>query len=736
LIVNEGDVLTDLAHINHVFLDKTGTLTSDRVEISKIYVNDKIYEFGDRFNKKFKAQRSPSIKKARSQKNNEEELGNFQIPSFQSLLPMNKVFRIESPEEKQKLIQMGTLPLLMNKNEDPEFSTQSALPSKKNFLLSNMKETEENFFEDLEKEESLQELIKSFAFCHNARVVYEGTETSYYQSSRKEEEVLLEFARGTGFSLEQVTKSDMKGEYLIKTPEKKKTIPIIGTNEFSHLRKRFSLLMDTEEGSKLYCKGNLEAMKDSLLLEEEDLESLTMISNYFKEQGVKMMVYAGRKFNKSETQELSNRLRNLKFSLMSQEEELEELAKEMEVKLEILGIVGFKEKMRKEVPEMIRFFQDIEAGIWVVSGDTYNNVINCAVNAHILDSNKSEAFHIQAENIEDISVSIRNILTEIKMILDPFKKNNLNKASDDVFIKKNTVRPLDDMSFKKRKAFQNKYVVLNGKTLDIILKNVYLRDHFIFLASFTKVLIGYNLSPQNKQALVNIVRNNFVGNPNVLAIGDGLNDTQMMQSANVGIELLHKNKQNEYEISHNDGDILISNLDMIKPLMIFKGKDLYERIDRTMGIMIYKDVLICLTFFVYNWNYNFMNHQLYESYFVFFYEHIFFIFQILVFVLYNQKFQVEVLKSFPALYMDGAARINASIPKTYIKNLIEGLLISIIIIYVTSAILETSIDCNGKEVDFEGVQWVFVFSLFFIMGIKVNDNFLIFNLFSFFLFLK
>ena len=86
--------------------------------------------------------------------------------------------------------------------------------------------------------------------------------------------------------------------------------------------------------------------------------------------------------------------------------------------------------------------------------------------------------------------------------------------------------------------------------------------------------------------------------------------------------------------------------------------------------------------------------------------------------------------------MDGAARINASIPKTYIKNLIEGLLISIIIIYVTSAILETSIDCNGKEVDFEGVQWVFVFSLFFIMGIKVNDNFLIFNLFSFFLFLK
>ena len=38
LIVNDGDILTDLAHINHVFLDKTGTLTSEKVEIAKIFV--------------------------------------------------------------------------------------------------------------------------------------------------------------------------------------------------------------------------------------------------------------------------------------------------------------------------------------------------------------------------------------------------------------------------------------------------------------------------------------------------------------------------------------------------------------------------------------------------------------------------------------------------------------------------------------------------------------------------
>ena len=726
LIVNDGDILTDLAHINHVFLDKTGTLTSEKVEIAKIFVNDKIYEFDEKFLKKYRQRPSMQQKKEkdmmgsdRNLKNIDEELGNLQVPSFQSLLTVNKLVHPENIEEKRTLIEMSDINInSLKKVEKTEEAENS--PVKKNLHLNNIKETGENFFSDMEMEEPLKELIKTFVFCHNARVVYEGVEKSYFQSNRKEEEVLLDFAKNAGVCLEQVTKSDMKGFYLIKKDDKKVNHTIIGTNEYSNLRRRFSLLMDDgEEGAKLYCKGSLEAMKDCLLLGEEDADILALISSYFKEQGLKMMVYAGKKFNKSETGELSNRLRNLKFSLMSQEEELEELAKEMEVKLELRGIVGFKEKVRKQAPELIRFFQDIEAGIWIVSGDGYQNVLNCAINTNLLDLSKSEAFRVEAENIEDISISIRNILTEIRMILDPYKQERRDNQPDaDNFFKRSTIKQRSLIG--KPNAFKNKYFILNGKSLDIIMNNVYLRDHFMFIASFTKVLLGYNLSPQNKQALVRIVRNYFVDNPNVLAIGDGLNDTQMMQSANVGIELLHRNKKKEYEINNNYGDILISNLDMVKPLMIFKGKDLYERVDRLMGILIYKDVLICLTFFVYNWSYNFANHQLYESYFVFFYDHVFFVCQTLLFVLYNQRFRVDLLKFFPALYMDGALRMRAKIPKPYIKNLIEGLLISVMIIYVTSEILGDSVDCNGKEIDFEAVQWVFVFSLFFIMGLKVK----------------
>jgi len=745
-IINDADILTDLANINYVFLDKTGTLTSERVEISMIFAHEKIYEFDEEFRKKLKpvhirssVTKKDSPKSETRLKNMEEQLANRDIPSFQNLLLKRlKSSKVYSEENADFLINdekmdKNTIKENSPKEKSPKENeqtfnnfTQFSISSKKNLHLSNLKESGEYFSTNLETEDALKELIRSFAFCHNAKVVYEGTDNCYFQSNRKEEEVLLEFARINGFCLEQVTKSDMKGDYLIKELDKKVNYGIIGSNEFSYKRKRFSLLMNepSDEGSFLYCKGNLQAMRERLNLNEEEDENLNFISNYFKERGVKTMVYAVKKFNKEETKEISNKMRNLKFSLMTQEEEIEELANEMEVKMDLLGIVGFKEKMRKEVPKMINFLQEIDAGIWMVSGDTYDHVMNCAINSNILNMNKSEGFQVQSENIDDISVSIKNILMEIKTILDPFQQDSSeNKEVRETFLnKKTSLNFRTGISIRKEDCFKNKYIVLNGKSFDIIMNNVYLRDHFIFIASFTKILIGYNLSPQNKQALVKIVKNNFYGNPNVLAIGDGLNDSPMMQSANVGIELMHKNQAKKYEIGNNNGDILISNLDQVKHLMIYKGKGFFERMDYLFGIIIYKEALLGFTFFMYNWTYNFNNHQLYESYYVLFYGHIFFFLQTIVFTLFNQSFKVKILKFFPALYMDGAQRMKTKFSKPFLKNFFEGLLISVMIIYVTSFSLGSSIDYNGKEVDFEALQWVFMFSLFFIIGIKVIFN--------------
>lgn len=755
IIVNDSNILSDLAHINYVFLDKTGTLTKKKLEISKIFVNEKIYEFDAVSLKSRKSRLSPP-KKEKEQcsednlKNYEEQMINLQIPSFQALLPKNKLTGKVPDSETERFMTDNNREEKNNFGETAlEIHTDQMLPSKKNISLVNLKEPGEEFFNDINKEKSIQSLVRGFAFCHNARVVYEGVEKSYFHSKRKEEEILLDFAKTTGFSLEQVTNTEAKKVYLIRDHDKKNNYGIIGTNDFSYSRRRFSLLMEEIDGeSTLYCKGNLEAIKDRLILTEEDSEHLGNLTNYFKEEGVKLVVYASRRFNKEETKDFSNQLRNLKFSLTNQEDELEELANQMEIKMDLLGIVGFKEQIRKEVPQMIEFFKNIDAAIWVVSGDSETNVMNTVINSKIINISENESFQIHAENIEDISISIRNILTEIRIILDPFKLNNNSshqkqdsKGDSQPFNKvRKSLKLNRGMTLGKKDIFQNKFLVVNGKSLDIIFRNAYLRDHFIFIASFMKILVGYNLSPQNKETLVKIVRNNFVDNQNVLAIGDGFNDSLMMQAANVGIELMHKQlikpfipekkpDDNQIQIQVepkkvflpeiNCGDIIINNLELVKFLMINKGVDLYERFNKLIGLLNYKDILIGMTLFVYNWAYNFSNHQLYESYFVLFYGHVLFILPIICFALYNKTFKIEVLNFFPALYLDSKRKISLKFPKVFVKNFVEGILTSIMIIYVSSFIMGAAIDCNGKEIDFVGVRWVFVFSLIFIMIFKV-----------------
>lgn len=41
------DIFSNLAHIQYVFLDKTGTLTENSLTISQIFLNGKIYLFND-----------------------------------------------------------------------------------------------------------------------------------------------------------------------------------------------------------------------------------------------------------------------------------------------------------------------------------------------------------------------------------------------------------------------------------------------------------------------------------------------------------------------------------------------------------------------------------------------------------------------------------------------------------------------------------------------------------------
>jgi len=56
---------------------------------------------------------------------------------------------------------------------------------------------------------------------------------------------------------------------------------------------------------------------------------------------------------------------------------LEELAKELESNLELVTIIGLRDKLAEGVHEVVELFNDIDSHIWVASGDIKENVMNC-----------------------------------------------------------------------------------------------------------------------------------------------------------------------------------------------------------------------------------------------------------------------------------------------------------------------------------------------------------------------
>jgi magnesium-transporting ATPase (P-type) len=56
-----------------------------------------------------------------------------------------------------------------------------------------------------------------------------------------------------------------------------------------------------------------------------------------------------------------------------------------------------------------------------------------------------------------------------------------------------------------------------------------LNKHFCFLACMADGLIGYNIDPEQKKSLCEMIQLNFPDAPIVMAVGDGLNDALMIE---------------------------------------------------------------------------------------------------------------------------------------------------------------------------------------------------------------
>ena len=349
----------------------------------------------------------------------------------------------------------------------------------------------------------------------------------------------------------------------------------------------------------------------------------------------------------------------------------------------------------------------------MVTGDSKENALNTAVSLNMI-IDKKQTFMISEENPKNLVIVIRNILEDIKNELKPKGGNSIFNPQD---LQKQEKNPLEQQEIFR--TLSNYFLIVNGKSLNIIFSNSYLKSHFIFIASIIKNGIGYNLSPDHKKWLVKMIQNNFPDNPTVLAMGDGFNDIPMMQAADISIEIIPSNEEDKLKGLVNVGDIQISDLKVIPDLMIYYGRIKTDRQENIIYFFFYFSYLLGINIFFYNWYTKFVPTAILDGTEVFLYNCVFSIPNIIIYGLFDVPFKRKILRKFPALYLDGALRKSQYMKSFGLKVILEASAQSILIFFTSQNIINSSLGEDGSTSDYYMINQTVFLSLIFIVNIKV-----------------
>lgn len=131
---------------------------------------------------------------------------------------------------------------------------------------------------------------------------------------------------------------------------------------------------------------------------------------------------------------------------------------------------------------------------------------------------------------------------------------------------------------------------------------------FLELSMRCKAVVGCRVSPGQKKEMVHLVK---VGVPDVrsLAVGDGANDIAMIQEAHIGVGI----KGEEGVQAVNSADYAIAQFRFLSPLLLKHGRNNYIRMSGLVCYMFYKNILMSIAQFWFNFSCAFSGQKYYTE---------------------------------------------------------------------------------------------------------------------------
>ncbi|KAF0978581.1 hypothetical protein FDP41_002401 [Naegleria fowleri] len=535
-----SDLNADLAKIDIIFSDKTGTLTESSMFFNKCcvgssYVHDDLLHKG--------------------------ALGN-ELTRMKDLLKDRSLHSVEiTPEEEQWFNTLNTLLLLslchdVSPRENNESSSSQTLNTESSSVLFEGASVDEIALVQGAFNNGFQ--VK---FCSDKKIIvcilgrdniFEKVCEIPFTPERKRMSVLFEIPES--FLCDYPVYRKMYNLRSVTSSSRSLTSTLNGIDRASDVNSKVLVCFTKGADSFLFpCMESLHSKQHKARLDEQILN--------FAKQGLRTLLLAFKFVDTTHAQDWVMKYHSIKSMTHldhNTEFTLEALEKEMETNLQIVGATAIEDMLQPQVPETIKFFLDAGLQLWMLTGDKRETALNAAFLENFLDENTQ----IISLNGEDGSIER--------------SPESMNKAIEDLLASKN-----DPSNCGTSQA-----LVIDGHAFSQCMEHESSTKLFVELIKKCKTVICCRATPKQKAQLVDITMNRL--GKTSLAIGDGANDVPMILKAKVGIGIMGK----EGTQAKLASDYSIPRFYMLKRLLTVHGRYSYKRSAKRIQYSFYKNITL------------------------------------------------------------------------------------------------------------------------------------------------